>query len=1410
MRPVVARHSSSTSKSDSVEPQLSSLDYKAVIEKDTKCTPQHPDSEYTLRHSARMPTSTLEEADKPEDISYYTADHIKDEKKGRVLVVWSGIDATTGLPYEPSWVRRQDCTEELLTEWDESKKGRRHRPTQSLSSYHDKLSESSSAKTFSTPALLFKKQRPLRAPTSILRSSSSPGIKERDIFDFPSDEDSPEERARVRKKQRRSANSPAFEPSLSEYESALSQLQATFDSPSARARHQSQRFSASPASTYRSLSGSGKARHKQQISKSVPLATARLPSLESPQRNQTAFGESIIGTFESVKLSLVPIDPHLPIITKDSLRHDKPQTGRRSNGNKLFWSSSTSLSESASLPGSHSPSSVFRYHSTEQLSSPSDVKKEYSPEAPFSPRVSASVIDISDEHTEPARESQSQASDLEKHSEANPSIDPLSQSQSLFSYKTTISDSDPQISDVSVRTLLKPISDDSPSTKDLKDSVPSQISPDLIEVPATASQERAPLSESSPAELDTSAFVEDSQYSNQNGPEASARQELSLPERYSKESPVNSPVPDSQANESAPVCVAGPFTLVEEDTLDRVEGWLSSTPFPSAKTEAGDQENMDHLELDSFPRPAHLDTQVLNASSNVSLNTTEPSAPAKESILQESSPVMQDVEVATTAASPEQKETPASTSPHSASKAMTEGLASGVARLPDNNVTDGSITLDKYRLGPAEYAVPVGLRDFQRQMYEQVLILHSSEILRFCDFGSSSKAFRDRLAPDMLKVLNRTLLAATHPYLLVPTLMPRNLSDKDESRYIVHSSEKFRILDNIITVFKENGLKLGIVAREGHTMDTVSNFLGGRRIKYARRDGTSESEAATDEENVNSDHEAFAKVTVVIVPSTATDNYAKKKKFSLPKVDLVVALDASFIGSELQVRQLRGVTNEGDIPDVPVLRLVSVNTSEHALLSAAATLGLHDSVIDTEVLSSIITAVTLLRAQAGKLPDSVVKEIDAMPAKLPAWLAGGCATVFPVSLIAPSADRSFSSNIPSTMFLVRAFTPADVDDALSSLSGESIVSELLDVLDAENQTSLTLTIETALRHILKCARAADDIDGGSVVRQSQQPSAKMTIVPSLLEQDGSSYPHQDFSHDHLEGSDVVMHNDEDDFHSEADLDALTINEKEEMIRQLREQKLSTQLALRSKESELAHYKEHHSNLLIRYENADKMMNQLIANNEELEARVKTAERRIERGEAEKSRLREQIADIKVKLQTAEQTLLDGTADMRELQQLRSKVTELEDENKKLSDKLHNRNTETEYMRAEYQKASIAAAEAALDLKAVQEANEELRRKVNGDMVRLKRMQWDSEREQKDQMIKELNLRIENLESSVKRLQLDRQGTRGRYGVRSSSVPRRGLSPATRSRASSPATTGTVTPTSAPASSHPLQYVFPGP
>ncbi|KAK9377827.1 uncharacterized protein V1513DRAFT_9827 [Lipomyces chichibuensis] len=250
-------------------------DASAVSNSDEVEEQQPHSDEDTPQHPARMPTSTRQ-SDRQQGGLYYTADHIRDEKRGRVLVVWSGKDARTGLPYEPSWVRRQDCTEQLLRDWDDRqgvakvRRGRtqEYQHTDSQASYEDNLSQSPSAKPVLTPALLFKKRRPLRASGAISRSASTSTVQKKDIVDFPSDDDSPAESGRVRKKQKRSTNSPSFEPSLSSYASALSYLQATLRGPSTSARSPSQGLSTTPASANHSRIGLSKFRSRQQISKS--------------------------------------------------------------------------------------------------------------------------------------------------------------------------------------------------------------------------------------------------------------------------------------------------------------------------------------------------------------------------------------------------------------------------------------------------------------------------------------------------------------------------------------------------------------------------------------------------------------------------------------------------------------------------------------------------------------------------------------------------------------------------------------------------------------------------------------------------------------------------------------------------------------------------------------------------------------------------------------------------------------------------------------------------------------------------------------------------------------------------------------------------------------------------------------
>lgn len=251
--------------------------------------------------------------------------------------------------------------------------------------------------------------------------------------------------------------------------------------------------------------------------------------------------------------------------------------------------------------------------------------------------------------------------------------------------------------------------------------------------------------------------------------------------------------------------------------------------------------------------------------------------------------------------------------------------------------------------------------------------------------------------------------------------------------------------------------------------------------------------------------------------------------------------------------------------------------------------------------------------------------------------------------------------------------------------------------------------------------------------------------------------------------------------------------------------MAARMSTQSLESELRSFKEHHGRLLVKFEDTDRIMQAILVEKEAAEKRAKEAEKRITRSDAEKSKMKEEISRLKENLQAAEKSLLDGPPNLAELQMMRTKTSLLDDEIKKLKHKLKSRDDDMNYMKIEYEKAKVAAAEAGVELQRVTAHNEELRARIKQDILLLKQERSDDELEKKDSRIQELVARVLNLEESIKRLQVDKQSGRGRYGVRSSSVPRRGLSPAARSRGSSPASGVIANSSNASApTSHPLQ------
>jgi hypothetical protein len=55
------------------------------------------------------------------DEGFWEVIEILKESKRKYLVKWKGVDPSTGKPWHNSWVRKEDCTESLIEDWEITK-----------------------------------------------------------------------------------------------------------------------------------------------------------------------------------------------------------------------------------------------------------------------------------------------------------------------------------------------------------------------------------------------------------------------------------------------------------------------------------------------------------------------------------------------------------------------------------------------------------------------------------------------------------------------------------------------------------------------------------------------------------------------------------------------------------------------------------------------------------------------------------------------------------------------------------------------------------------------------------------------------------------------------------------------------------------------------------------------------------------------------------------------------------------------------------------------------------------------------------------------------------------------------------------------------------------------------------------
>lgn len=662
-----------------------------------------------------------------------------------------------------------------------------------------------------------------------------------------------------------------------------------------------------------------------------------------------------------------------------------------------------------------------------------------------------------------------------------------------------------------------------------------------------------------------------------------------------------------------------------------------------------------------------------------------------------------------------------------------------------------------------DYCLPVSMTEFQRQLNDEVVSLHYSDILKFYEKDADT-ADNQVLASSLQALYTNSQLVGTHPYLLVDHYLPPNLLLKDIPNRLSKASGKFTALVNIIELVRTKKMEIALISRPGKSFDLIEALLLGKMINYKRHSGS--YLRATNKLNKKYS-------TVHLIPSSQLDStYNGNERF-----DLMIALDQTFNPSDPHIASIRSqarttpIDINGTAPSLaPIIRLLPYYSAEHVALKFQNYS--HDK---TTFMRHVIAPIAILRGRVGTIPVDLKPYYAQGLHFLEPWL-GDMQSAWPLPL-APDIEVYSAEDVEKSLLsevIVATKQESDTPDG-SNVNGSS--------KNASSETHNSTVVET---------KSEDDeyYRAKRIKREKFSPETFEVKPKSAL----SSFNRS------LEDRQVLTHK--------------ILRRLEIALRDL-EFKDSEIMSLRSDAS----FKQ------AAYEETVDEMSDFVNQISVLKEKIRISERKSERHDTEMKRMREQIEKQTMELEEVHNLLLakkeqdlkeedkpqdaGKTINFADVETQRVKITELEEELKKCKDNIETRTRENDYMRVEYQKASSSATELAEEVQAIKTQNGLLTAKLASNIGTMKQRYFDEERKAKDAHITVLSAKLVNVEEHLKRVLENekQQNMRSRYGMRSSSsAPRRTKSPSVNSsRRSSPSDReGNVGAGNGSSGPHPLQ------
>lgn len=279
------------------------------------------------------------------------------------------------------------------------------------------------------------------------------------------------------------------------------------------------------------------------------------------------------------------------------------------------------------------------------------------------------------------------------------------------------------------------------------------------------------------------------------------------------------------------------------------------------------------------------------------------------------------------------------------------------------------------------YKIATPMSDFQKELVDQIISLHYSDILRFFEkldnklWYSMNESRKEIIITSLQTMISNIKLVCLHPYLLINHFFPKSLTTRDLPNRLAETSGKFQILNDLLIQLdsiynpidkndkskKGKNIDVAIIVRSGKAMDLVDALCIGHRCNLKKYSGIKlRDSSANQKKNLN------LNLNIHLFPSEFENLNEKEISTNLnnfkKKMNFIIYFDSDIDQNNQSLNKLI------DFRKTKFFQLIPIYSVEHIDLYFQNQTNSRS--ID-EYLRPITAAVVVLRDRVGQLPSNL-------------------------------------------------------------------------------------------------------------------------------------------------------------------------------------------------------------------------------------------------------------------------------------------------------------------------------------------------------------------------------------------------------------------------------------------------------